>query len=116
MTTMRRILLVIAIAVLVGCAHTGRFVHKRQFHIESVDFRPDGTFLFTCWFDDGVGTVEVTGSWRPGEGKKTAVSTVPGLEASERSSCVHLRGKETWEYRLNGWHRGVEGPFRRADG
>ena len=111
---MRRILFLLSVVALAGCAHTGRFVSERQFHVESIDFRTDGTFVFSCWFDDGNSTVEVEGTWRAGDRKDTVVSTVPGLAVGERSACVHLRGQEVWEYRLSGWHRGVEGPYRRA--
>lgn len=109
-----RLLLLMLTVALAGCAHTGRFARERHFHVESVDFREDGTFVFSCWFDDGGAELEVSGTWRPGEKKRTVVSTVPGLEDDERSACVHFGGREVWEYRLNGWHRGAEGPYRRV--
>jgi len=109
---MRRVLLLMVVCLLVGCAHTGRFAKELRFHVESIDFRLDGSFVFSCWFDGGEAH-EVTGTWRQ-DGKKTVVTQVPGLADGERSACIHLHGREIWDYRANAWHRGAEGPYRRT--
>ncbi len=116
----KRISLTLVVVLLACCAHSpaGKYVGAWGFTSEVIELRPDHTFIYRSWTDDGGITLWARGTWRPlsSSTSRQVETVVVRTESGKGPSVIGLTEHEVWELSLHGIRYGRTPVLRRVRG